>query len=169
MNRFMLSLVFQVLLCVDALWRRNTIQLTALIIFNLLSLAYAGIQLYQHVILENKGTDDAEFKPKNIKKFPTVKSTKEYFQGRMRPLEYVIIGIVTGFSLYLVALVHKLMKQFGWENYKTYSADVETRNAFLSLSILQTLIKLDVFFIGSYAIQLIPSQKIGYSEHIIET
>jgi hypothetical protein len=61
------------------------------------------------------------------------------------------------------------MKEFGWEIYRTYNADVETRNAFRSLSILQTLIKLDIFFIGSYAIQLIPSQTIGYFNTITET
>ncbi|CAG8603726.1 8278_t:CDS:2 [Funneliformis mosseae] len=166
---FILSLVFQILLCIDALWRKNTIQLIALVIFNLLSLAYAGVQLYQHIILEDEGTDKADFVPKDIQKYPTRDDAKRYFKSRMRPLEYVIIGIVGLFSLYLAGLVYKLSKQFGWENYKTYSADVQVRNAFVSLSILQTLIKLDVFFIGSYAIQLIPSRSIGYSGKIIET
>ncbi|CAI2182679.1 10653_t:CDS:2 [Funneliformis geosporum] len=166
---FILSLVFQVLLCIDALRRRNTIQLIALVIFNLTSLAYAGVQLYQHIILEDEGTDNALFAPMDINKYPTRIDAKKYFQTRMRPLEFLIIVIVALFSLYLAGLVFKLSKQFGWENYRTYSADVEVRNAFVSLSILQTLIKLDVFFIGAYAIQLIPSRSIGYSEKLIET
>jgi len=37
-----------------------------------------------------------------------------------------------------------------------------------SLKILQTLIKLDIFFIASYAIQLIPSKSIGYPDSIFE-
>lgn len=165
---FMLSLAFQVLLCVDALWRKNSMQLIALVLFNLLSLVYAGVQLYQHMILEDEGTENAKFVPKDAK-FQTPESTKAFFIRRMRPLEYVIIGIVTAFSGYLAALSLKLTKDFGWDVYKTYSADVKIRDAFRSLSILQTLIKLDIFFIGSYAIQLIPSQNIGYSDSIAET
>jgi len=141
-------------------------QLTALVLFNLLSLVYAGVQLYQHMILEEEGTKGADFKPD---RFPTREMAKDYFVKRMRGFEYIIIGLVTAFSIYLGALSYKLMKEFGWEIYKTYNADVEKRDAFRSLSILQTLIKLDIFFIGSYAIQLIPSQNIGYSNSIAET
>lgn len=165
----MLSLAFQVLICVDALWRKNSMQLIALVLFNLLSLVYAGVQLYQHMILEEVGTENAKFIPKDADKFPTAVFTREFFIRRMRPLEYVIIGLVSAFSVYLAALSFKLTKEFGWDVYRTYSADVKIRDAFRSLSILQTLIKLDIFFIGSYAIQLIPSQNIGYSNSIAET
>jgi hypothetical protein len=164
-----LSLAFQVLLCIDALWRKNSMQLIALVLFNLLSLVYAGVQLYQHMILEDDGTEGADFISKDPVKFPTPEFTKIFFINRMRPLEYVIIGIVSAFSIYLAALSFKLTKEFGWDVYRSYSADVKVRDAFRSLSILQTLIKLDIFFIGSYAIQLIPSQRIGYSNSIAET
>ncbi|GBB94445.1 hypothetical protein RclHR1_02360003 [Rhizophagus clarus] len=166
---FILSLAFQVLLCVDALWRKNSMQLIALVLYNILSLVYAGVQLYQHMILEDVGTENATFIPQDPSKFPTAEFTRQFFIKRMRPLEYVIIGIVTAFSGYLAALSFKLTREFGWEVYRTYSADVKVRDAFRSLSILQTLIKLDIFFIGAYAIQLIPSQSIGYSNSIAET
>ncbi|RIA85459.1 hypothetical protein C1645_715010 [Glomus cerebriforme] len=165
---FILSLAFQVLLCVDALWRKNSTQLIALVLFNILSLAYAGVQLYQHIILERDGTTGADFTPNDIYRFPTNDYTKRYFISRMRPLEYVIISIVAAFSIYLATLSYKLFKEFGWAIYETYSADVKIRDVYRSLSILQTLIKLDIFFIGSYAIQLIPSQTIGYNIYMTE-
>ncbi|KAF0442437.1 conserved fungal protein [Gigaspora margarita] len=166
---FILSLFFQVLLAADALWNRNAVQLMSLVLFNFLSLIYAGIQLYQHKILEDEGTQNATYAP-DTSLFPINDrdAPKRYYEARMRPIEHTIIGLISGFSVYLAFMSYKLSKEFGWENYKTYSADIKLRNTYLHLTILQTLIKLDVFFIGSYALQLIPSQKIGYTYSIME-
>ncbi|CAG8638760.1 10156_t:CDS:2, partial [Cetraspora pellucida] len=166
---FILSLFFQILLAADALWHRNTVQIIALVMFNFLSLIYAGIQLYQHQILEDEGTIGAKYKPDtSLFSINDPEAPKIYYQARMRPLEHTIIGLISGFSVYLAFMSYLLSKEFGWENYKTYSADLLVRNTYLYLTVLQTLIKMDVFFIGSYALQLIPSQQIGYSYSIIE-
>ncbi|CAG8577463.1 21042_t:CDS:2, partial [Gigaspora rosea] len=168
---FIISLFFQILLVADALWRRNSVQIVALVIFNLLSLAYAGIQLYQHQILEEQGTEKAPYNPKDPR-FPkgdaNRETPKDYYEPRMRPIEHTIIGLISAFSIYLAFMSYLLTKEFGWENYRTYSADVRVRDAFWNLTILQTLIKMDVFFIGSYALQLIPSQQIGYYSSVAE-
>ncbi|KAF0541031.1 conserved fungal protein [Gigaspora margarita] len=42
-----------------------------------------------------------------------------------------------------------LTKEFGWKIYKIYTADPQVRKALSNLMILQALIKIDVFFIGS--------------------
>ncbi|KAG9306075.1 hypothetical protein G9A89_015979 [Geosiphon pyriformis] len=166
---FIFSLAFQILLVVDALWRRNTIQTASLIAFNLLSLAYAGIQLFQHKILEDIGTDSSKWTPKDPDEFQDREEAKLHFLHRVRPLEYTVIGLVTAYSVVFSYLTYKLTIQFGWDNYKTYSADIRIRDAYIALNILQTLIKLDFFFILSYAVQLIPSRQIGYQESITET
>ncbi|CAG8621840.1 20111_t:CDS:2, partial [Racocetra persica] len=166
---FILALYFQILLAVDALWHRNSVQIIALVVFNFLSLAYAGIQLYQHKILEDQGTENATYVPTNPI-FPKDDryAPKTYYEPKMRPLEDTIIGIISVFSVYLAFMSYLLSKEFGWENYKTYSADIRIRDAYWNLIILQTLLKMDIFFIGSYAIQLIPSQRIGYYSNIVE-
>ncbi|CAG8589179.1 7824_t:CDS:2, partial [Dentiscutata heterogama] len=166
---FIFSLFFQVLLVVDALWHRNSVEIVALVIFNLLSLAYAGLQLYQHEILEDKGTQNATYAPINpIFPKDNRDAPKFYYEARMRPIEYTIIGLISAFPIYLSFMSYKLTKEFGWENYKIYSADIRVRDAVWSLKILQALIKLDIFFIGSYALQLIPSPKIGYYSTVVE-
>ncbi|CAB4403810.1 unnamed protein product [Rhizophagus irregularis] len=164
---FFLSLIYQVAFCVYSLITRNSIQLMALVVFNILSLAYAGVQIYQHIILEEEGTIGAEFKPDD--KFKTPEDARDFFVKRMRPIEYIIASLVLTFSIYLSFLSYKLTKEFGWENYKTYTADLKVRKAYVSLTILQTLVKLDIFFLITYAIQLVPSKLIGYSRSIFET
>ncbi|CAG8625050.1 3202_t:CDS:2 [Funneliformis mosseae] len=166
---FIASLVFQVILCLDALIQKNSIQLKALLAFNILSLVYAALQIQQHITLEEEGTSEATFSPDDITKFPTPEFTKQYYIKKMRPIEYIIAGLVLGYSVILGLFSYKLMSEFGWENYKIYSGDLQVRNALLSLTLLQALIKLDVFLILSYALQLIPSESIGYSDSIFET
>ncbi|RIB13270.1 hypothetical protein C2G38_1975237, partial [Gigaspora rosea] len=166
---FVISLFFQVLLVIDALRHRNSVQIVALVIFNLLSLAYAGIQVFQHQILEAIVTLNATYAPTNpIFSQDDMDAPKDYYEMKMMPLEHTIIGLICVFSAYLAFMSYMLTKEFGWKNYKIYTANPQVRNALLNLTILQTLIKMDVFFIGSYALQLIPSQKIGYYSSIIE-
>ncbi|KAF0541035.1 conserved fungal protein [Gigaspora margarita] len=163
---FITSLFFQVLLVTDALWRRNSIQIVAL---NILSLAYAAIQLFQHIMLEDTGTIDATYAPTEpIFSKDDSDAPKEYYEARMRPLENAIIGLIVIFSVYLAFISYLLTKEFGWKIYKIYSADPQVRKALTNLTILHALIKIDIFFIGSYVLQLIPSQKLGYYASVTE-
>ncbi|CAG8747432.1 7163_t:CDS:2, partial [Dentiscutata heterogama] len=93
---FILSLFFQIILAADALRQRNTVQLIALVIFNFLSLIYAGIQLYQHQILEDEGTRNAIYTP-DTSLFPLDDrdAPKRYYEARMRPIEHTIIGLIS--------------------------------------------------------------------------
>ncbi|CAG8852383.1 6105_t:CDS:2, partial [Gigaspora margarita] len=154
------------LLVIDALWHRNSIQIVAT---NLLSLAYAGIQLFQHIMLEGAGILNATYAPTNpIFSKDDSDAPKDYYEARMRPLESAIIGLISVFSVYLAFISYMLTKEFGWKIYKIYTADPQVRKALSNLMILQALIKIDVFFIGSFVLQLIPSQKLGYYSSVIE-
>ncbi|CAG8525578.1 2085_t:CDS:2 [Paraglomus occultum] len=166
---FILAQAFQLIICVDALFNRNTIQLVALAILNFITLSYAGVQTYQHIILEDQGTKDATWSPVDPNRFRSSDDAKIFFEGRMRPLEYIIIGIVVACSVVLGILTRYLVIEFGWKNYQTYSGDPSVRKAFVEITLLMTLIKMNIFFVGTYAIQLIPSEKLGYSKTMTET
>ncbi|ORE04256.1 hypothetical protein BCV72DRAFT_211639 [Rhizopus microsporus var. microsporus] len=171
---FIISQVFQVVLCVDALYQRNTAQLCALILFGLLVVGkYAGIQLRQHVILENAVCGDEKYwKPVESRWSSTLQGmeiAKDHYESIMRPIEYTIIALIPAFFIVLVFFGWRLRKQFAWDNYRNFSADMRIRNALITISILLTLLKLDFFFIFSFAAQLIPSVRLGYSETITET
>ncbi|KAG0793025.1 hypothetical protein G6F62_000730 [Rhizopus arrhizus] len=170
---FIIAQVFQVVLCVDALYQRNTSQLCALILFGLLVVAYAGIQLKQHVILENAVCgNEAFWKPVESRwssNLMGMEAAKDFYESVMRPIEYTIIALIPAFFIVLVFFGWNLRKQFAWDNYRNFSADMRVRSALITTSILLTLLKLDFFFIFSFAAQLIPSVRLGYADKITET
>ncbi|KAI8876495.1 hypothetical protein K501DRAFT_298782 [Backusella circina FSU 941] len=177
---FIISQVFQVILCLDALLQRNTAQLCALILFGLLvqyyvcvTYRYAGIQLQQHIILEIAvcGRNQVLWKPVESRWPATIEgmeAARSFYRGIMSPIEYTIIGLIPLFFLILVFLGWRLRKQFAWDNYRNFSADIRTRNALVTMSFLLTCLKLDFFFIFSFAAQLIPSRLLGYDSTITE-
>ncbi|KAI7905071.1 uncharacterized protein BX663DRAFT_501589 [Cokeromyces recurvatus] len=170
---FIISQLFQVILCIDALYQRNTAQLCALITFGLLVVGYAGIQLQQHVILENAVCGNEDFwKPIESRwedSLSGMNLAKVFYRNSMRPIEYTIIALIPVFFVLLAILGWRLRKQFAWDNYRNFSADIRIRNALITTSLLLTLLKLDFFFVFSFAAQLIPSQRLKYHDTVTET
>ncbi|KAI9473433.1 MAG: hypothetical protein EXX96DRAFT_577920 [Benjaminiella poitrasii] len=171
---FIISQVFQVILCVDALNQRNTAQLCALITFGLLVVGnYAGIQLQQHVILENAVCGNEDFWQPVESRWTDnlfgMNLAKIFYRDIMRPIEYTIIALIPSFFIVLALLGWRLRKQFAWDNYRNFSADMRIRNALITTSLLLTLLKLDFFFVFSFAAQLIPSQRLRYHDTVTET
>jgi len=87
----------------------------------------------------------------------------------MRPFEYAILALIPLSFVILSYLSYNLSKNFTWENYRSYSADIQVRNAAVAFAIFLTLLKLDVFFVLSFAAQLIPSGLLDYTGSVGET
>jgi hypothetical protein len=136
---FALAHVFQLVMAIDAVYARNTLQFLALTIFNALFLVYAIIQI-------------AEIRH-------TIQITPEVSGGISRiPIDVLttIIPIVISVAeLAYIALGWKIYHEFGWQVYKFLGADRRIKTMYAHYQIFQCLIKFDLFFWVGFSVQFI--------------
>lgn len=103
---FLFAQLFQVILCWDAVWRQNTIQIIAFVMFNALSFAYS---LFQYV---------------QVKEALTYASVKTALSSSANLNILIAISVVLGICMFMfVWLAFKLYLEFGWKIYKKIGAD----------------------------------------------
>ncbi|KAK9762086.1 hypothetical protein K7432_012512 [Basidiobolus ranarum] len=135
---FIVSQVFQLILCLDATYNKNTIQVIALAIFNFLSLGYAILQHIQAQNIINSKKDIADI-------YPNYTSS--------RNLQYAIIALMLIFSLNFAYQAYQLYQEYGWNIYKKIGADLRMRSMYKVYQILLMLLKLDIFFLLGFSVQ----------------
>ncbi|ORX95778.1 hypothetical protein K493DRAFT_260252 [Basidiobolus meristosporus CBS 931.73] len=136
---FIISQIFQLILCLDATYNKNTIQVIALAVFNFLSLGYSIIQ---HIQAQNI-INSAEFKQNWIGSY----------SNTSRNLEFAIIALMLLFSLSFAYQAYQLYQEYGWSIYKKIGADLRMRSMYKVYQILLMLLKVDVFFLLGFSIQ----------------
>ncbi|KAI5991518.1 hypothetical protein EDD15DRAFT_2168928 [Pisolithus albus] len=132
---FALAHVFQLVLALDAVYARNTLQFICLILFNLLFLIYAIIQIGE--IQDLATTSDG---PIHIP---------------VQVLTDIIPGVISAAELAYIALGWKIYKEFGWKVYKFLGADRRIKKMYASYQIFQCLIKFDLFFWIGFTVQFL--------------
>lgn len=129
---FVLAHLYQIILAVDALANKNTIQIIGLCLFNLAFLVYSIFQIQEvKNAFETIGNPDSAV-PILVTVIP------------------IMIAITEAF--YLV-LTWKLYKEFGWNIYKSLGADRRIRRMFLQYQVYICLCKFDIFFFFGFSMQ----------------
>ncbi|KAI8969920.1 hypothetical protein BDF20DRAFT_962386 [Mycotypha africana] len=141
---FILAQIFTVILVVDAIYQRNTIQLIALVAFELGMSAYSIIQFHQSSTLIDDNT--------------TGKSTivleylmNAYHSAKWAEITQICIMFVS--TIIFIFLAYKLYLEFGWHIYKKIGADLAMRDRYKMYQIFMMLLKFDFFFFLGFSIQ----------------
>lgn len=131
---FALAHVFQLVMAIDAVYARNTLQFICLTMFNALFLVYAIIQ-----IGEIRGTLTAS--EEGISHIP------------INVLTAIIPCVISVAEIAYIALGWKIYHEFGWKVYKFLGADRSIKKMYAKYQIFQCLVKFDVFFWIGFSVQ----------------
>ncbi|KAG1825634.1 uncharacterized protein BJ212DRAFT_1259709 [Suillus subaureus] len=132
---FALAHIFQLVMAVDAVYARNTLQFLSLIIFNLLFLLYAVIEISE---IKNSSTNSAGILhvPVNV-------------------LADIIPAVISTAEIAYIGLGWKIYNEFGWKVYKFLGADRRIKKMYATYQIFECLVKFDIFFWVGFSVQFI--------------
>ncbi|KAI8369394.1 uncharacterized protein BYT42DRAFT_595445 [Radiomyces spectabilis] len=132
------------ILLVDAIYQKNTIQLIALVAFEFGMSAYSIIQYHQSSTLF-ANTDDRSVQL-------AVKFLGDaYHASRWAEVTQICIMFIS--TMVFVFLAYKLYLEFGWHIYKKIGADLAMRDRYKMYQIFMMLLKFDFFFFLGFSIQ----------------
>jgi len=132
---FALAHIFQLVMAVDAVYARNTLQFLSLIIFNLLFLLYAVIEIGE---IKNSITTSAGF-----------------VHVPVTVLTDIIPAVISTAEIAYIGLGWKIYNEFGWKVYKFLGADRRIKKMYATYQIFECLVKFDVFFWVGFSVQFI--------------
>jgi len=133
---FALAHLFQLILAIDAVHARNTLQFIFLTIFNALLLMYSVIQ-----------------KSEILSAIPS--TTTGITDISVNALTTIIPIVIAVAQVAYIALGLKIYREFGWQVYKLLGADRSVKRMYMHFQIFICLTKFDVFFWIGFSVQWI--------------
>ncbi|KAI9474523.1 hypothetical protein LPJ78_001164 [Coemansia sp. RSA 989] len=133
---FIVAQLFLLMLCWEAVAHKNTIQIIAATLFNIMCLVYSLIQYTTFYI------------------HPSASAGIFQKDNDMRILQATTMAVYSLCSVAFAVLTWELYQMFGWKTFKKLGANLALRRAYKWHQILLTLLKLDIFFFISYSVQL---------------
>ncbi|KAI9499647.1 hypothetical protein BDB00DRAFT_10913 [Zychaea mexicana] len=141
---FIIAQIFTVVLVLDAIYQKNTIELIALVAFEVGMSAYSLIQYHQSSNLFSDTSD------------PNVNLVVNFLGDSLHAsswAEITQICLMIISSIIFIFLAYKLYLEFGWHIYKKIGADLAMRDRYKMYQIFMMLLKFDFFFFLGFSIQ----------------
>lgn len=145
---FILSQVFQILLVLDALIAKNTIEIIGFVCFNFCCALYSVVQIYQLNDIWSRFIE-------TYKNYPDLIHRKEGIFSSLRIYLIILSVVISLFEIVYIWLALKLYHQFRWSIYKYTGADIAVQRIYRSYHIFLLFVKLDVFFFLGFALQFL--------------
>ncbi|GAA5950532.1 hypothetical protein JCM21900_001219 [Sporobolomyces salmonicolor] len=138
LSLFILAVVFEVLVTMDAMQQKNIIGLVVLVLFQICMLVYSAVlprQLHNALVGSNADT-------------PHVRML-------VRAYAITIPCVVGACTVAMAVLDWKLYEEFGWDVFKRIGADIQLKRMYLLYQIFVCLLKFDAFFFVGFEIQFL--------------
>ncbi|KAI1317633.1 hypothetical protein EDD11_008061 [Mortierella claussenii] len=141
---FVFAQLFQLVLAWDAVRAQNTIEMIAIVSFNLCCFAYSIFEISQ----TRRALDSSiQFLKADI----SVPALTE----SINPLLIVVVCVIGVSQCIITWLAYQLFQEFGWKIYKKIGADPNMKKMYRAYQIYLVLIKIDLFFFVGFSIQFI--------------
>ncbi|KAJ3235229.1 hypothetical protein HDU78_005300 [Chytriomyces hyalinus] len=159
---FCLAHLFQIILCWDALYHQNTIQILGFLFFTTAATAYAVFQGAS--ITSNIAEGDARhdlFMDNPLLALNATKAGNLLYipdsaqKAQMKAMLLAVPAIMAVFAVGYFAIFYNLYQEFGWKIYKKIGADPHMRYMYRLYQMFIMMIKLDVFFMFGFGIQFL--------------
>ncbi|GAA5851369.1 hypothetical protein JCM9279_001120 [Rhodotorula babjevae] len=135
---FILAVIFEILITLDAMQKKNIMTLFVLCLFQVAMLVYSAVlpgQLEDAIQGSNADTP--------------------HVQSLTRAYAIVIPAVVGACSMCMTAMLWPLYHEFGWNVFKRIGADLAIRRMYLLYQIFACLLKFDAFFLIGFSIQFL--------------
>ncbi|KAG0330043.1 hypothetical protein BGZ99_008766 [Dissophora globulifera] len=141
---FVFAQLFQLVLAWDAVRAQNTIEMIAIVSFNLCCFAYSIFEISQtRASLETTPS------------FLDPNWTAADLMNSLKPFLIVVVVVIGVTQCIVTWLAYQLFQEFGWKIYKKIGADPNMKKMYRSYQIYLVLIKVDLFFFVGFSIQFI--------------
>ncbi|KAL7943100.1 hypothetical protein V8C42DRAFT_359269 [Trichoderma barbatum] len=143
---FIFGFLYELIIVLDALRMKNTIQIIGVCIANLALLVYAALQIEQIQValgtLEAHGSLEQDI-------------TSAMLWGDIKAYLVASPVIIAVATIGMVYVAWKLYQQFAWDILKNIGADYRMKKRFLHYQIYIALLKFDFFFFLGFIIQFV--------------
>ncbi|KAJ2685997.1 hypothetical protein H4R19_006751, partial [Coemansia spiralis] len=133
---FILAQVYVIFLCMEALAHHDVLQAIVVVVFYFVCLVYSATRYVAFFI------------------YPGVAARLFTRNSNMYLMQSTVVAAYVIALASLTVLANKLRKEVGWSVFKRLGADICLHRAYMWRQILMMLLRVDIYFIGSFLVQI---------------
>ncbi|KAK4058844.1 hypothetical protein OIO90_000290 [Microbotryomycetes sp. JL221] len=138
MSLFILAVIFELLIALDALQEKNILTLVMLLFMQLAMVVYSSLLPSQLVTAVRGSNADVPFVRDHARAFSTV-----------------IPAVIAGFTIVMMWMIWRLYGEFGWNLYKSLGADLKIKRMYAQYQAFVCLLKFDCFVFVAFCVQFL--------------